>query len=297
MTEGMSSESERQTRFGDYIEHVNFQKYDHLLEVEAFFLEEMQKYPTSACYDLGASEHPYFDNVNYTNFSDFFMMRPLQPELANIQTEEALIYGSTEPDFDFYITYADRLTRDNLNKYTTEGRSVKHCKAVVVLLGTNMLDRLCKKKLQLIYREHGTLAVYKPHPLTHFSETSVEAFIKSGVHKHITVADKDEDVYAYIKDAEVVYTTHCSETVFHATCLGKRVEPIDKFNERINGSYNHINKHLFETDNPKYIINKMFNDYRSGLVHPTYQPDWKERISQYLDYIHKKRSNYRTRYL
>lgn len=297
MTQGMLDEDERQERFGDYIEHVNFEKYEHLLEVEAFFLEEMQKYPTSTCYDLGAAEHPYFDNINYTNFSDFFMMRPLQPELANIQTEEALIYGSTEPDFNFYFVYSDRLTRENLNKYTTKGRSAKNCTAVVVLSGSNALDFVCKKKMLFIYREHGTLAVYKPHPLTHFAEASVEDSLKSSVHKHITVADKDEDVYSYIKDAEVVYTTHWSETAFHAACLGKRVEPIDKFNEKLHGSYGHINKHIFETDNPKYVINKMFNDYRSGLVHPTYQPDWKERILKYLDYIHDKRSNYRTKYL
>ena len=124
MTEGMLSEAERKIKVGSYIENVNFQKYDHLLEVEAFFLAEMQKYPTSPCYDLGAAEHPYFDNVNYTNFSDFFMMKPLQPELAHIQTEEALIYGSTEPDFNFYARYAERLNDDNFNKYTTEGRSV-----------------------------------------------------------------------------------------------------------------------------------------------------------------------------
>ena len=293
----MLSEAERKIKFGSYIENVNFQKYDHLLEVEAFFLAEMQKYPTSPCYDLGAAEHPYFDNVNYTNFSDFFMMKPLQPELAHIQTEEALIYGSTEPDFNFYARYAERLNDDNFNKYTTEGRSVQNCTAVVVLLGTNALDAVCRKKLEFIYREHGTLAVYKPHPLTDFADTSVEQHMKSFVHKHITVAGKDEDVYSYIKDAEVVYTTHWSETAFHAACLGKRVEPIVKFNEKLHGSYGHINKHIFETDEPKYVINKMLNSYRSGLVHPTYQPDWKERISKYLGYIHDKRSNYRTRYL
>lgn len=293
----MLNKTEREIRFGDYIDSVNFEKYDHLSEVEAFFLEEMQKYPTSPCYDLGAAEHPYFDNINYTNFSDFFMMKPLQPELSHIQTEEALIYGSTEPEFDFYTRYAERLKDGNFNKYTTEGRSVQNCTAVVVLLGTNALDVVCRKKLEFIYREHGTLAVYKPHPLTDFPDTSVEQHMKSFVHKHITVAGKDEDVYSYIKGAEVVYTTHWSETAFHAACLGKRVEPIDKFNEKLHGTYGHINKHIFETAEPKYVINKMLNSYRSGLVHPTYQPDWKERISNYLDYIHDKRSNYRTRYL
>lgn len=298
MTTEMFDKDEMHARFGDYINNVRFEKYDHLLEVESFFLAEMQKYPTSPCYDRGAAEHPYFDNINYSNFSDFFIMKPMQPELSHIQVEEALIYGSKEPELDFYTMYSERLTDGNLNKYTTDGRSVKNCDAVVVLLGTNALENaVCRKKLQFIYREHGALAVYKPHPLTDFANNSVEQHMKKMVHKHITVADKDEDVYSYIKDADVVYTTHWSETAFHAACLGKRVEPIDKFNEKLHGSYGHINKHIFETDDPKYVINKMLNSYKSGLVHPTYQSDWKERISKYLDYIHNKRLNYRTRYL
>lgn len=297
MTYDMFSESENDIRFGDYTEHVNLDKYEHLLEVEEFFLEEMKQYPTSACYDLGAAEHPYFDNVNYTNFSDFFMMHPLQPELKHIQTEEALIYGSEDTDVDYFEIYSNRLKEENVNKYNTKSRNDKPNKAVVVLPGTNLIDNICFNKLKYIYHEHGTLAVFKPHPLTDFHEISYQQHYKNTIHRHATVADKDEDVYAYIKQADVVYTTHCSETAFHSVCLGKKVQPIDKFNAKMFGSFSHINKHIFETNNPKYIINKMFNDYRSGLVNPKYQSDWKERVSAYLSYIHKKRDSYRYKYL
>lgn len=297
MTNDMFSASENEIRFGDYTKNVNLHKYDHLIEVADFFLEEMQKYPTSPCYDLGACEHPYFDNVNYTNFSDFFMMHPLQPELSHVQIDEALIYGSDDVPIDFYSIYAKRLQEENLNKYKTASRNEKPNTAVVILPGSNQIQRICNKKLKYIYEEHGTLAVFKPHPLTSFHEISNTDYLKSIIHKHATIADKEEDVYAYIKDADMVYTTHLSETVFHASCLGKKVHPIDMFNEKQFMAFSHINKHLFETDNPKYVINKMMNNYRSGLVNPRYQLDWKERVVAYLEYIHDKRDSYRYKYI
>lgn len=297
MIKDMFSDSENEIRFGPYAKNVNFDKYSHLSEVEDFFLQEMQKYPTSPCYDLGGFEHPYFDNVNYTNFSDFFMMHPLQPAMTSIQTQEALIYGSDVFDVDFFDIYSQRLLKENINKYKTSSRVDVPNKAVVILPGTNKLSEVCFKKLQYIYQEHGTLVVFKPHPLTSFdSKPNTESY-KDKIHKHAWIADKDEDVYAYIKDADVVYTTHMSETAFHAACMGKRIEPIDHFKAVDHGSFAHVNRHLFETDDPKYVINKMLNNYRSGLVNPKYQQDWKERVVAYLAYIHDKRNSYRYKYI
>ena len=297
MKKDMFSDSENEIRFGPYTKNVNFDKYEHLSEVEDFFLEGMQKYPTTPCYDLSAVEHPYFDNLNYTNFSDFFMMHPLQHELSHMQTEEALIYGSNDFTVDFYNIYAQRLMNENLNKYKTSKRDNKPITAVVVLPGSNQFENVCRKKLQHIYFEHGTLAVFKPHPLTAFEDTTNIGYLKEAIHNHAVIADKEEDVYAYIKDADIVYTTHMSETALHAICLGKEIRPIDAFSEKRYLSFSHVNKHLFETDNPEYVVNKLLNDYRSGLVNPKYQPDWKDRIVSYLAYIHNKRNSYRYRYL
>lgn len=297
MKNDMFSASENEIRFGDYTKNVNFHKYEHLFEVEEYFLQEMQKYPTSPCYDLGAFEHPYFDNVNYTNFSDFFMMLPLQPELTRIQVEDALIYGSNDFSVDFYSIYAKRLKEENINKYKTSTRNDRPNEAVVVLPGSNQFGKICIKKLQYIHQEHGTLAVFKPHPLTDFAGISNTDHFHNIIHKHANIADKDEDVYAYIKDADIVYTTHWSETAFHAACIGKKIEPIDHFKEKDFGSFSHINRHLFESQDVAYVVNKMFNDYRSGLVNPKYQVDWKERVAAYLEYIHKKRNSYRYKYV
>lgn len=293
----MNSSKENKIRFGDYVEKVNFNQYKHLLEVEKYFLDEMKQYPTTPCYDLHGLEHPYFDNLNYTNYSDFFMMHPLQPELSHIQVNEALIYGSTEFPTDFYSIYSKNLKNENFNKYKTSGRNNKPNEAVVVLMGNNRLDKMCFNKLKHIYNEHGTLAVFKPHPLTDIHESTPAEFYNDKIHKHAIIADKEEDVYDYIKDSTVVYTSHWSETAFHASCLGKTISPIDTFQSKDFGSFSHINKHLFETNNAEYVINKIFNDYRSGLVNPKYHSDWKERISKYLDYIHKKRQNYRYKYI
>lgn len=294
MNNTMFSDEERDIRFGTYKQKVNFEKYEHLREVEKFFLEEMKKYPTNTCYDLGALQHPYFDTVNYTNYSDFFMMRPLQPDLSHIQVDEALIYGENHFKVDFFNIYSDKLKKENVNKYKTAGKHVKNIEAVVVLIGNNKLDNMCFNKLKHIYNTYGKLAIFKPHPLVDGDMTD---FFQKGIHKHANVANKESDVYEYIKDASIVYTTHWSETAFHSLCLGKKIDPIDTFQSKFFGSFSHINKHFFETNNPEYVINKMFNDYRSGLVNPKYQDDWEERISKYLKYIHEKRKDYRYKYV
>lgn len=290
-----SDKEETEARFGDYKGKVNFHKYEHLKEVEDFFKSEMKKHSTNFCFDLEASERPYFDNLNYTNYGDFFVLHPLQPDLSHIQTREALIYGSDDFEVNYFEEYSNRVLYEDINKYKTTGRLDVPTEAVVCLIGQNKNRVMCYNKLRHIYQEHGKFATYKPHPLT--DQGFIDSY-KKNINKNITLADKDHDVYAYIKCSEVVYTTHSSETAFHSLCLGKRIEPIDTFQSRFFGSFSHINTHLFEAGkNSEYVINKLFNDYRSGIIHPLYQSDWKERVSKYLEYIHEKRRWYRFKYV
>jgi len=293
MFEMLKNNEEIDQRFGDRFDLLKIEKYEHLREVESYFIEIMKNYPTNYCYDLTAFEHPYFDNINYTIFSDFFMMKPLQPDLSNIQINEALIYGDSFK-IDYFQIYSELLKNKNLNKYKTKSTNVSNIEAVVALPGGNLLDKICFNKLKWIYRTHGKFAIFKPHPLTEPIEIDM---LYEKIHKHINIANYDDDLYEYIKVADIVYSTHSSESVFYSLCLGKKVEPIDTFQHRMFGSFSHINNHLFETDNRKLVINKIFNDYRSGLINPIYQKDWKDRIEKYLDYIHEKRLNYRYKYI
>lgn len=281
-------------RFGDYKENVNFDKYHHLNEVITYFCKKMENYPTHHSLDVEANEHPYFDTLVYTNYSDFFMMRPLQPDLSHIQTREALIYGSEDFEVDYFQEYSNRLIKENFNKYKTKDIIDLPFKALVCLTGQNKNDSMCFNKLKHIYLEYGKLAIYKPHPLT---ELSFMDIYRENIHKKITLSSKEHDVYEYLRKVDIVYSTHSSETVFHAACLGKKVEPIDTFQSRFFGSFSHINTHLFETSNYPYTINKLLNDYRSGLINPKYQKDWKKRIDNYLEYIHLKRESYKFKYV
>lgn len=290
----MFDDEEKRIRFGDYEKNVNFDKYDHLSEAVQYLFNKIQDYPTHLAADVGAAEHPYFDTICYTNYSDFLCMRPLQPDLSHIQTQEALIYGSNDFSVDYFNIYANRLVKENFNKYKTKNCINHKFNALVCFVGQNKNDIMCYNKLKYIYKEYGKLAIYKPHPLT---ESSFLQTFHDNIHRKITLASKDHDVYEYLKNVDIVYTTHWSETAFHAVCLGKKIDPIDTFQSRFFGSFSHINTHLFETNKPKYIINKLLNDYRSGLVNPKYHIDWKERIDLYLDYIHQKRSEWRFKYV
>lgn len=288
------SEKEIDTRWGDYKSEVNFSLYDHLSDPVMYLKEKMEQYPTHLSYDVCFLEKPYFNTITYTNFSDFLFIKPLQPDLANIQTTEALIYGSDNFETDFFDIYSNKLKQENMNKYKTKDIKNPSFKAVVCLVGQNRNVDMCYNKLKYIYEEHGKLAVYKPHPLT---EPDFINSYYNNINKRIIISSKQDNVYDYIKNADIVYTTHWSETAFHSLCLGKQISPIDTFQSRFFGSFSPINSHLFETDKPKYTINKLFNDYRSGLINPKYQKDWKEKIDLYLDYIHEKRLEWRFKYV
>ena len=61
------------------------------------------------------------------------------------------------------------------------------------------------------------------------------------------------------KKQKAVYTTHISESAIYAALLGKRIEPIDVWNNIMHGSFSCINNYLFTNqDNIKEYINQMF---------------------------------------
>lgn len=290
----MFDETEIELRFGDYKSNVNFSKYHHLRPVESYLQQAIEAYPTHCSHDVECLEHPYFDTIGYRNFSDFLSIRPLQPDLSANQITEALIYGDSDSAVDFYGIYADRLASENMNKYATSGGPSSKLEATVALIGQNKAQNMCVNKLRHIYATHGKLAAYKPHPLT--GSEYLENLHKT-VHRCAIFVSKEQDVYSYIARSEVVYTSHWSETAFHALCMGKQISPIDTFQSRQFASFSHFNAHLFETDEPRLVINRVLNDYRSGFVHPKYHPDWRDRIDRYLDYIHAKRQSYRFKYV
>jgi len=82
-----------------------------------------------------------------------------------------------------------------------------------------------------------------------------------------------------------VYTSHISESAMYATAIGKTISPIDRFEKRQPSSFGHINYFLFNELNPIESINPMLSSYKSGIVCPELEPNWKEKVTSYLDYI------------
>lgn len=272
-------------------------KLDNLKKVEDHFSTLINKYDFGVTFDLNAREKPYFDNINYTSLLDMFIVHPLSPELSHHQTMDALTYFD-DSDFDYVQYYKDMVLSDNMNKYVDRKKaSATAYDAVVVLPGLKWIRKaLCLNKMLKIVENHGKRAIFKPHPLTNRREfEDIMLMLPS----HASVVMPSEDVYEYIINSEIVYTSGWSETALTAAALGKNIEPIHTWQDRMFGSFSHISQHIFNADKKdrKYLINKILNSYRSGVINPVVQPDWKDRLEKYLDYINTKRSHIKTHYV
>ena len=97
-----------------------------------------------------------------------------------------------------------------------------------------------------------------------------------------------------MQKAKTVYTTHISESAVYAAVLGKRIEPIDVWNNIQNGSFYTINNYLFtHQDNIKEFINNSFSNFESGIINPWLEKDWRSKVDKYFEYITKKRDSYK----
>lgn len=281
-------------RYGDIVtENQSKEKYK---PVEKFFIEVMDNYPTVTSYDVTADEPHYFYTTNYTTYAGFFSIVPLNRELARIAVNEAAAYGAVGPEFNYIDFLKDRVLNNQANKYNEICSKSKHDNAValVVLPGTNIFDRFVEvEKLMDISLAYGKFALFKPHPLT--TKEHLEA-MPNLTTPAATFLDPLDDMYYYMNKVNEVYATHTSESPLYATILDKVVKPLDKHRRRLDGSISCYNNIIFNSPDPKYVINRFLNNYRSGLVDPDIHPDWQDRIVQYIDYIHRLREHFKGMY-
>lgn len=265
-------------------EYINIFK-----QCEEFLHDEMLKYPTAVIYDVSALEQPYFDTVGYTNFSELFMMYPLSPEMKMNQIQDCFI--NPEPcEIDYYEHFNKKYNSEqDLGKYeqSSEISVISDFDVVVTLPGGNKLNTLCINKAKHIIREYGTKAIFKIHPM--IVDREIKQIIDS-LPLFATIIPGNEPLYEYIKKVDKVYTTHSSESAFLAACMGKEIEPVDTFQSTKIETFSHINHFLFYSENKRDVINKILNNYRSGVIHPILDENWKEKITLYLEYLHTKRS-------
>ena len=65
-------------------------------------------------------------------------------------------------------------------------------------------------------------------------------------------------------------------------------------------SFYHLNRYIFDyafDGKANDWINKAFSSYKSGVINPSVDKNWKEKVDKYLDYIRAKRNKYKNWYI
>jgi hypothetical protein len=76
--------------------------------------------------------------------------------------------------------------------------------------------------------------------------------------------------------------------------MNKDTQPIDVWNNIQRGSFYCINNHLLSNQhNAKEYVNKTFSNYKSGIINPEIDKNWKFKVDKYIDYICDKREQYK----
>lgn len=291
----MNNEKEKNERIGPEINKNTNLKFTK--SVEAYFLVQMGNYSTAYDYDVIANELPHFKTLNYTEYAHCFIMHPLQLQLRVNQMMDAY-NDNADQKINYVEFFKDRILNNNANKYADRKESTVYepREAIVMLPGSNRLkDRICANKMKYIRDVHGKNVWFKPHPLTQHRFVG-EMMDLLGEDK---VLPRDVDAYALLRSPEtkIVYTSALSESAVFSVCLDKQIEPIDVYYKMELASFYHINKFLFFEDNPKAWINKAFNSHKSGLICPIADPNWKQKMENYLEYIHKLRNKYKNKFI
>lgn len=266
-----------------------------LEEVERYFLNRIKRYDFDAAYDVIANEIPYFHTVQYTEYAHCFMMHPLNQEIRVRQMSEAY-HDNTEVKIDYAEFLKNNIAKGTANKYQgmKNDREYEYRGNLVVLVGSNVLKkRVCLNKLRYLSKKYVGDIWFKPHPMTTFGLIG-ELKDLFGEDK---ILPRNANMYDFLAHADVIHTSHMSESAAYAVALDKKIEPIDVYNKITQGSFYHINKFLFIEKDPKEWLNKTFNSHKSGIICPTIDPDWKAKVDAYLEYIDEIKESYKNKYI
>lgn len=266
---------------------------DELEQVEGYVIRKSREADLEHSYDVIAEEMPYFKTLGYTEYATSFIIQPLNYKLRNEQMSDALNHNVQKPD-DWASYLIDVVQNKSANKYQNRIESTDKYQAkdnLVILPGSNKVKtNVCLNRMKAISKEHGNNIYFKPHPITtHQIVGELKDFFGEE-----NILPRDVDMYYYLQKAKKIYTTHISESALYASVLGKRIEPIDVWNGIQSGSFYCINNYLFVNQKDvKNYVNKTFSSYKSGIVNPAIDKNWKEKVDRYFDYITKKRDLYK----
>jgi hypothetical protein len=288
----MFNKKEKEDRIGSTL--TKSKTLDSLKEVERYFIKQMRKYGTESDYDVVANEIPYFKTLSYTEYATCFVINPLCQQLRVAQIRDAYL-DECEP-LDWTTYFANTVKDKKSNKYDAQKNKKDYETRynLVVLAGSNKLkEAICLNKLKWVKDTHGEDVYFKAHPLT----THALIGELKDLFEEDTILPRNADLYHFLLEADVVYTSCISESAVYAVSLDKDIEPIDVYNKEEQGSFYHINKNLFTEKDPKDWVNKTFSSPKSGVINPNVDKDWKGKIDKYLEYIHQVREDNKYKYV
>ena len=272
---------------------------EHLRPVERYLVKEISKLSVDQDYDVIANEVPWFRTVSYTELAHCLIIYPLSPVVRLRQTVEAS-KDKSSTNLDYIKYFKDRITNSVADKYShIKDTTIPSRDHLIIPVGSNKIkETVCMNKLHYIINTHGKDEVYlKPHPLTtHQIVGELRDMLGEGV-----VLNRDDSLYNLMIDAEVIHTSHRSESLIYAVALGKEVDCIDVYQKAHEGSFYPIADGIFDAgpdvkDQQEYI-QTTFNSYKSGVINPELDENWKDRIDQYLKYIMEVREEYKNKYV
>lgn len=255
-----------------------------LREVEVYLHDKVRHLPIELSHDCTADESTHYKTINYTTYAGMFIMHPLSYGPTLFQMYDAKAENATAQGHIEWI--AENINKNASGKYLPNkdqilGDDLDEFDAVAVLCGANKFDQqISLVKLHHASLKHRKRLVIKPHPIS--KDTVIQKL--SDFSDYVQFASPETPLYDLIRKASTVYTTHISETALTSLILGKKIVPIDKFHERLVGSFSHINHFCFSEIDPLSVVASIFASPRSGVVHPEVDENWRQKIDDYLDY-------------
>jgi len=268
-----------------------------LEQVEGYVIRKCQEKGIETSYDVMAEEMPYFKTIGYTEYAGNFYLQPLNFKMRNEQMSDAW-HHDTKDIADYASWLVKNVVDKNSNKYKHRTEEIDKYPAkdyLVVLPGSNKLrENVCLNKLKHIVNKHGNNVLFKPHPITtHQIIGELKDFFGEE-----NILPKNVDMYYYMQKAKGVYSTQISESALYAAVLGKKIEPVDVWNNIQRGSFYCVNSYIyFNQDNIKEYVNRTFSSYKSGIINPELDKDWKKKVDDYIEYICEKREKYKDWYI
>ena len=268
-----------------------------LEQVEGYVIRKCQERGIETSYDVMAEEMPYFKTIGYTEYAGNFYLEPLNFKMGNEQMSDAW-HHNTKDVADYASWLVKNVVDKNSNKYKHRTEEIDKYPAkdyLVVLPGSNKLrENVCLNKLKHIVNKHGNNVLFKPHPITtHQIIGELKDFFGEE-----NILPKNVDMYYYMQKAKGVYSTQISESALYAAVLGKTIEPVDVWNNIQRGSFYCVNSYIyFNQDNIKEYVNRTFSSYKSGIINPELDKNWKKKVDDYIEYICEKREKYKDWYI